>query len=85
MQYTADGDGHFFAYTRSELASIFNRAGFSSNSTQCYETPWISGHMKFRYLHKIAPYWFLKRVDNITKSLPLGCKLCHQLLVIGKK
>lgn len=83
-QFTADGDGHFFAYSSQELETIFNSAGLTSVSCSYYETPWISGHMKFRYLHKFLPYSLLNGLDKITRRLPLKSKFCHQLLVSGE-
>jgi 2-polyprenyl-3-methyl-5-hydroxy-6-metoxy-1,4-benzoquinol methylase len=83
-QYTADGDGHFFAYTAEELLAIFRQAGLSEVQCTPYETPWISGHLKFRYLHSVAPYSMLKALDQVAKSMPLRMKICYQLLVSGK-
>ena len=85
MQFTADGDGHFFAYLDTELMELFEQAGM--HSTQCvpYETPWISGHMKFRHLHKLTPYTILKLLDRLTLKLPFSKKLGHQLLIHGRK
>ena len=84
MQFTTDGDGHFFVYTRDELITIVNNTGLSAVKCEYFATPWISGNTKFRYLHKVMPYAVLKSFDRFTRSLPLARKLCHQLLVIGR-
>lgn len=85
-QFTADGDGHFFAYLDTELNDIFTQTGLTQIQTIAYESPWISGHMKFRYLHALLPYRLLNSVDKF--SLQFGSfskKISHQLLVSGVK
>jgi len=83
-QFTADGDGHFFAYTGTELRQIFTEAGMAQVETRYFESPWISGHMKLRYLHGILPVRTLKSLDRLSLSVPgLGKRLSHQLLVTG--
>lgn len=84
LQNSADSDGHFYAYVPDELVAVLRSAGFRDVGVQCYETPWISGHMKFRYLHRLLPFRVLKSLDTGTLSIPgLGVKLAHQLLVSG--
>ncbi len=83
-QFTADGDGHFFAYKGNELHHIFNNAGMVQVVTGYFESPWISGHMKLRYLHTFIPVGALKALDRLQLSLPvLGKRFAHQLLVTG--
>lgn len=83
-QFTADADGHFFAYTDRELKSIFSAQNFRQVEIRFFETPLISGHMKVRYLHGIVPVGLLKFVDRACLASPLGRYLSHQLMVIGK-
>jgi len=86
MQFTADGDGHFFAYRSKELAEIFSEAGFSDISTKFFETPFISGHMKLRYLHGISPTAILRIADRSLLLVPwLRKKMTHQLLLTGTR
>lgn len=85
LQFTADGDGHFFAYTADELIDVFNRAGLRASQCSGYETPWISGHMKFRYLHQAVPYVMLKYLDQVFKAVPFSSRYCYQLLATGLK
>lgn len=81
-QYTADGDGHFFAYTDHELKAIATSSGFSQVSIRPFETPWASGHMKFRFLHGLLPWGVLNALDRTTREIPLvGGKLSHQLML----
>jgi 2-polyprenyl-3-methyl-5-hydroxy-6-metoxy-1,4-benzoquinol methylase len=86
LQFTADGDGHFFAYRGDELIKIFKKANLKSISFRYFESPIISGHMKVRYLHKYIPYPILKLVDRAVLSIPkLNRYLTHQQLIIGQK
>jgi 2-polyprenyl-3-methyl-5-hydroxy-6-metoxy-1,4-benzoquinol methylase len=84
-QFTADGDGHFFAYSNDELAQIFSEAGFFGVSVRNYETPWISGHMRLRYLHKVVPYSVLSALDSVFCRFPMHHKYCYQSLVVGQR
>lgn len=85
-QFSADADGHFFAYRPTELASIFAKAGLPDCRIEFFETPWISGHMKVRYLHRFAPVGILRLLDRLTLRVPrLGRRLAHQLMAIGEK
>lgn len=83
-QFTADGDGHFFAYRVDELAEIFSGAGLRNIRVSHFETPWISGHMKLRYLHSWVLVALLRALDAATLFVPgLGKRFAHQLLVVG--
>jgi 2-polyprenyl-3-methyl-5-hydroxy-6-metoxy-1,4-benzoquinol methylase len=84
-QFSADGDGHFFAYTAAELLDLFRAAGFSRASATFFESPFISGHMKLRYAHRFAPPGLLKALDRVALLIPFfGARLAHQLMVTGK-
>jgi 2-polyprenyl-3-methyl-5-hydroxy-6-metoxy-1,4-benzoquinol methylase len=84
-QFFADGDGHFFAYRMAELNSMFTAAGLTGVRTVWFESPWISGHLKFRYLQKLLPYGLLKALDRVLIRAPLiGKYLSHQLLTTGQ-
>lgn len=84
-QFTADGDGHFFAYLADELEEIFSTAGLRNVRVSHFETPWISGHMKLRYLQPWMPLALLRALDGATLCLPgVGKRLAHQLLVMGE-
>ena len=84
-QFSADADGHFFAYRASELVEIFLGANLSNVRVQYFETPWISGHIKFRYLHRWAPTRFLRLLDAMTLRMPgIGECLAHQLMIVGE-
>jgi 2-polyprenyl-3-methyl-5-hydroxy-6-metoxy-1,4-benzoquinol methylase len=84
LQFTADGDGHFFAYEAEDLKNIFVQAGLKSVRIDYFETPWISGHLKMRYLHSVVPAKILRFLDRLTLAIPiLKKKLAHQLLTTG--
>lgn len=83
-QFTADGDGHFFAYRGEELADLLGKAGFNDVVVRYFETPFISGHLKLRYLHPVVPIAGLKILDRIALTLPGTRKrLAHQMLLTG--
>lgn len=85
-QFTADGSGHFFAYTKAELIDLFKASKLKKIEVRVCETPFISGHMKLRYLHKILPYRVLSALDRLILRIPFlrNC-LGHQLIVIGER
>ena len=84
LQFTADGDGHFFAYTAEELRQLFDSAGFVTVETRHFESPFINGHMKLRYVHALAPVPALRALDRLTLALPwVGRVSAHQLLTTG--
>ncbi|MBD2187087.1 class I SAM-dependent methyltransferase [Pseudanabaena mucicola] len=86
LQFTADSDGHFFAYRNDELIKIFEEEGLKVTSSRYFESPLISGHMKLRYLHKYISYPILKLIDGFILRTPwLGRILAHQQLIIGQK
>ncbi|HKN18533.1 MAG TPA: methyltransferase domain-containing protein, partial [Dissulfurispiraceae bacterium] len=84
LQFSADADGHFFAYTGEELKNMFAEAGFSQIRVSFFETPFISGHMKFRYLHGFVGLPILKFFDRMLLKIP-GIKkvVAHQLMIEG--
>lgn len=83
-QFTADGDGHFFAYSAAELVQVFEGSGLKRLTVRYFETPFISGHMKVRYLHTMVPLSILGFCDRLALYLPVAAKrLAHQLMIIG--
>ena len=83
-QYTADGDGHFFAYRDEELYAIFKQAGLQNINLVYFETPFISGHIRIRHLHPFTPAALLRFLDRMTLQSPvLGKRFAHQLMIIG--
>lgn len=86
LQFSADGDGHFFAYLDHELADIMRAAGLSDIRTAYFETPWVSGHMKIRYLHSFVPSAILRLADRMMLRIPaLAKRFSHQLLIEGRR
>jgi 2-polyprenyl-3-methyl-5-hydroxy-6-metoxy-1,4-benzoquinol methylase len=83
-QFSADADGHFFAYLARELVDVFAAAGLGSVDVRFFESPWVSGHMKVRHLHRWAPRRALRLLDRATLRLPVvGRHLAHQLMIVG--
>jgi 2-polyprenyl-3-methyl-5-hydroxy-6-metoxy-1,4-benzoquinol methylase len=84
LQFTADGDGHFFAYRAEELQTLYRNAGLVQVETRYFETPFINGHMKLRYLHGVLPTALLLLLDRAALALPGIARLtAHQLLATG--
>jgi len=84
MQFSADGDGHFFAYKEQELVALFSRSGLNNITSQVLEIPFLSGHLKVRYLHRFLPYAVLNFFDRLLLSTPfLRRYVSHQLIVSG--
>jgi 2-polyprenyl-3-methyl-5-hydroxy-6-metoxy-1,4-benzoquinol methylase len=82
LQNSADGDGHFYAYTAEELVREFVAAGFSDVTHRFFETPVISGHVKLRYLHGWLPSPILSGSERFLEKFPSICRrFGHQLLV----
>jgi len=85
-QFSSDGEGHFFAYSPDELRKIFLEAGLSKVQIIPYSTPWISGHMKIRFLHGRIPVAGLSLLDRLCLSLPwVRWKFGYQLMGIGSR
>jgi 2-polyprenyl-3-methyl-5-hydroxy-6-metoxy-1,4-benzoquinol methylase len=84
LQFTADGDGHFFAYKATELERIFADAGFDSVEHYLFESPFVSGHLKLRHFHQVAPISLLRALDRIALASPIGSVLAHQLMIVGR-
>lgn len=83
-QFTADGDGHFFAYRATELREVFEKSGLKQVKTCYFETPFVSGHLKVRYLHPLLPVRILKFFDHLILSTPLvGKRAAHQMMLVG--
>lgn len=85
-QFTADGDGHFFAYEGAELVACFPRAVFSEVDFRYFETPWVSGHAKFRYVQPFVGERLCRLLDRATLAVTaLARPMSHQLMVVARK
>jgi len=77
---SADGEDHFYALTASELRGFLLDAGFRQVSVTHFHTPWMTGHCKVRYLHRLVPAAILEFLEAVTRRVPLlGPRLCFQL------
>lgn len=85
-QFFSDGDGHFFAYQPEELEDVFEQAGLVGVDVIPYATPWISGHLKFRYLHGRVPAALLRALDRLTlAAVGVRSRWAYQLMALGRK
>lgn len=85
LQFTADGDGHFFAYTADELSKNLAEAGLQRVRVSTFETPWLCGHLKIRHLHRFVSYRLLTLLDTVTRRMPGSDRMASQLLAIGTR
>jgi len=69
-QFSADGDGHFFAYTASELDAILRETGLQHVGVFEYDTPWMTGHMKVRHVQPFISDCVLRALDRCSLALP---------------
>lgn len=83
-QYSAGGGGHFFAYTESELRDAAHEAKLEVVEVIRFETPFISGHFLFRFLHPIVPVALLRRLDRIALKVAPR-KLAYQIMVVLRR
>ena len=82
-QFSAGGGDHFFAYTEEELRAAAVEAGLEVLEVFYFETPWISGHFLFRFIHRIVPLAFLRLGERL--SLRLAPRtLAHQLCLVAR-
>ncbi len=79
-QFSAGGGDHFFAYTEKELRDAAHEAGLEVAEVRYFESPWISGHFLFRFLHPLLPVGFLRMMDGVALKIAPG-PLAHQLLI----
>jgi 2-polyprenyl-3-methyl-5-hydroxy-6-metoxy-1,4-benzoquinol methylase len=84
LQFSAGGGDHFFAYTEEELRAAAARASLDVEEIFYFETPWISGHFFFRFLHPFTPVSLLRLLDRVALRLAPR-KLAHQLGVVLRK
>lgn len=85
-QFTADGDGHFFAYRAAELVTCFPPSVFTDVRLRYFETPWVSGHAKLRYVQPLLGERFCRALDRATLALPwLARTVAHQLMVLARR
>ncbi|HKR66287.1 MAG TPA: methyltransferase domain-containing protein [Thermoanaerobaculia bacterium] len=83
-QFSAGGGDHFFAYTEEELREAAREAGLEVAEARYFESPWISGHFLFRFLHGIAPLALLRAMDRVALKLAPRT-LAHQLLIVLRR
>lgn len=83
-QFSAGGGDHFFAYTEEELRGAAAGAGLDVEEVFYFETPWISGHFLFRFLHPLTRVPLLRRLDRMSLGIAPRT-LAHQMGVVLRK
>jgi SAM-dependent methyltransferase len=85
-EFSADGDGHFFAYEAEELHAVMREAGCTRVRVHFAETPWISGHVRVRHAHRFVPPVVLRTADRLTLAYrPLAERAAFQLVAVGRR
>ncbi|HEX7705950.1 MAG TPA: hypothetical protein VF701_05775, partial [Thermoanaerobaculia bacterium] len=84
LQFSAGGGDHFFAYTEGELRSAAHDAGLAVKEIRFFESPWISGHFMFRFLHRALPLPLLRGMDRLTLKVARRI-VSHQLMIVLQK
>jgi 2-polyprenyl-3-methyl-5-hydroxy-6-metoxy-1,4-benzoquinol methylase len=83
-QFSAGGGDHFFAYTEQELRKAAEDAGLDVAEIFYFETPWISGHFLFRYLHKFVPAAALRAADRMALKIAPN-RLAHHIGMVARR
>lgn len=83
-QFSAGGEGHFFAYTEEELRAAARDAGLDTMEVKYFESPWISGHVFIRFVHPLLPVAMLRALDRIALRVAPRT-LAHQLCVVLRR
>lgn len=83
-QYSAGGGDHFFAYTEEELRRAAAEAGLETTRVFYWETPWISGHVFFRFMHPFVPVALLRTAERASLRVAPR-KLAHQMGIVLRR
>lgn len=83
-QFSAGGGDHFFAYTEEELRAAADEAGLQVAERIYFETPFISGHVLIRYLHRLLPVRLLGALDRLALRVAPRT-LSHQLAFVLRR
>src|SRR5438477_2173058 len=84
LQFSAGGGGHFFAYTEEELRKAAKEAKLDVVELIYFESPWVSGHFLFRFIHPVVPAALLRAADRATLRIAPR-KLAHQICMILRR
>jgi 2-polyprenyl-3-methyl-5-hydroxy-6-metoxy-1,4-benzoquinol methylase len=85
-QFQPDADGHLFLLTRGELVELVAAAGLETVKHQFSSSPWITGHLRARYLSGILPVSARLGLDHLTARMPaLGRLLSSAQLVVARR
>ena len=83
-QFSSGGEGHFFAYTEEELRTAAGDAGLDVVEVLYFESPWISGHFFFRFIHPLTPVAALRAADRAALRIAPR-KLAHQICMVLRR
>ncbi len=69
-QFKPDSDGHIFLLHPEEIEPLARSAGLELERFALMTNPLTSGHMKTKWLLRVAPKSLVGRIENLTSSLP---------------
>jgi 2-polyprenyl-3-methyl-5-hydroxy-6-metoxy-1,4-benzoquinol methylase len=82
---SSDGDAHRYLYTREELVALVRGVGFKLEAHRFFLPAWLEGHLKTRYLHRLA-FATRKKVSRLPATVPdrLGRRLCSSQYLVAR-
>lgn len=83
-EHSATGGDHFYHYRSDQLRRVATEAGLRVLEVRHFESPWINGHMKFRYVLPWLPHRLRKLLDRITLAVAAPF-FAHQLLLVAAR
>jgi hypothetical protein len=84
-QFSAGGGDHFFAYSEEEMRAAAAAAGMEVMEVIYFETPFISGHVLVRYLHRLLPVRLLRALDRLALRIAPRLLAHHFAFVLRRK
>jgi 2-polyprenyl-3-methyl-5-hydroxy-6-metoxy-1,4-benzoquinol methylase len=84
-QFQPDGDGHLFLFTRKQLERCLEEAGYSVRSHYFYNTPFLTGSLGLRRVHKLLPVMILRAVDHALLSTPCARHIAEGHMVVAMR
>jgi 2-polyprenyl-6-hydroxyphenyl methylase/3-demethylubiquinone-9 3-methyltransferase len=84
---SADGDGHRFLYSLEELVAVVRASGLRVVRSGFFSEWWASGHLKTRYLHRLAFQLRRKplRVRARLRSGPVARRSCAAIALLADR
>lgn len=81
-----DGDAHRYLFDKEELIALVRGAGLRVERHAFFSPFWLEGHLKMRYLHRLA-YWRRHRILRWPTAIrgPLGRRVSSAQWLLARK